>query len=176
MVQRLDWRVAKNPRELVGAAGDALLAGKLVVFPTETRYAAAALASRPDAVARLERAWGDGAKPSFALAVAKPADLARYVAQLPIVARRLAERCWPGPVALAFPAGNAGPAFKELPEATRHALSGEDGFAVVLPHHGLLNEVLRMLPAPLVLGSLNDGEPHGPALDAVALVIDDGPR
>ena len=173
MVQRLDWRAAKNPREVVGAAGDALLAGKLVVLPTETRYAVAALATRPEAVGRLASAWGDGAKPGFVLVPTKPADLAKLVSPLPAVARRLAERCWPGPMTLSFPLALAGPAFRELSEAVRRPLSDEDGFALSLPHHPLLVEILRMLPAPLVLASWGH-EPHSPALDAVAIVVDDG--
>jgi L-threonylcarbamoyladenylate synthase len=84
-------------------AAATLRRGGVVAYPTETFYGLGALALDAAAVERLARAKGrpDG-KPLPLLA----ADLAAVeaVAVLDGVARRLAERLWPGPLTLVLPA------------------------------------------------------------------------
>ncbi|HVJ79885.1 MAG TPA: Sua5/YciO/YrdC/YwlC family protein, partial [Planctomycetia bacterium] len=154
MVNRIDWRSAKEPLELIHRAADELWAGRLVVLPTDTHYVAAALSTRADAVSRLVRAWGVGTAPEFVLAPTSPSDLPRFVKQPSTVARRLADRCWPGPVTLVFPAERAGPIFSEIHDSARKAVSDDFGFHLRLPHHKALEEILRLVPAPLVLGGV----------------------
>jgi protein-tyrosine phosphatase len=77
-------------------------------------------------------------------------------------------------LALAFPGERSGPAFDELPPEVKAAVQGEDGPAFALPHHPMLQEALRHLPAPLVLGN-TPADPAGPHADAIDVWIDDGP-
>src|SRR3954471_563882 len=108
MAQRIDWRSAKDPRDVVHAAAARVAAGELVVFPTETGYVTAAKASDSDAAGRLQRAFSQTDGASFVLSPSRTSDLLKYVKTLSIVGRRLADRCWPGPVTLLFPFANAG--------------------------------------------------------------------
>src|SRR5438552_17200984 len=119
MVHRIDWRSAKDPRDVVHTTADRLTSGELVVFPTETGYVTAAKAADESAVERLGRTFSAESGVSFVLAPPRTSDLLKYVKTLSTVGRRLADRCWPGPVTLLFPRDNAGPAFLALPEAAR---------------------------------------------------------
>jgi protein-tyrosine-phosphatase/tRNA A37 threonylcarbamoyladenosine synthetase subunit TsaC/SUA5/YrdC len=179
MVHRIDWRSAKDPRDVVHATADRLSAGELIVFPTETGYVTAAKASDAAAVERLQRTFTAASEPSFVLALPRTSDILKYVKSLSVVGRRLADRCWPGPVTLLFPSSNAGPAFEALPDAARRAVARSDDFALRIPAHASLQEALRFLAAPLVLGAAfhpeGESHPFGPPLDSIAAILDDGP-
>jgi protein-tyrosine phosphatase len=84
--------------------GDALRAGKLVGFPTETVYGIAADASQPATLKRL-RELKDRPENPFSVHLAGPADALRYVDPLPLQARWLMDRAWPGPVTLLLDTG-----------------------------------------------------------------------
>jgi L-threonylcarbamoyladenylate synthase len=82
------------------AAVDALAAGGLVGFPTETVWGLGADARSEAALEHLRRWKGrDAAKP-ISLLVAGPGDLARLGARLGPAARRLVDAFWPGPLTL----------------------------------------------------------------------------
>lgn len=96
MTDDLDARIAR--------AAACLRAGGIVVYPTETFYGLGSLASRPDALARLAAAklrppWKP--LPLVAADVAQVGEVASLASPL---ARRLAERFWPGPLTLVLPA------------------------------------------------------------------------
>jgi protein-tyrosine-phosphatase/tRNA A37 threonylcarbamoyladenosine synthetase subunit TsaC/SUA5/YrdC len=178
MVHRIDWRSAKDPRDVVHTASDRLTGGELVVFPTETGYVTAARAADAAAVERLGHTFSTQAGVSFVLAPPRTSDLLKYVKTLSTVGRRLADRCWLGPVTLLFPLENAGPAFLALPEAARELVSNGNHFALRIPSHASLQEALRFLAVPLILAcAVNDDSSHpfGPSLEAVAAILDDGP-
>jgi len=179
MVQRIDWRSAKDPRDVVHTTAERLNAGDLVVFPTETGYVTAAKAIDPSAVERLGRTFSAESEVSFVLAPPRISDLLKYVKTLSTVGRRLADRCWPGPVTLLFPLGNAGSAFAALPESARRLVTHDESFALRIPSHASLQEALRFLASPLLLASAVQTDaathPFGPSLDAVAAILDDGP-
>jgi L-threonylcarbamoyladenylate synthase len=83
----------------VKAAADALRAGELVIFPTETVYGLGCDAANPQAVAKLFAAKG---RPRFNPLIAHVLDIAaaRQEADLPPLAAALAEKFWPGPLTL----------------------------------------------------------------------------
>jgi len=179
MVHRIDWRSAKDPRDVVHAAAERVGSGELVVFPTETGYVTAAKASDLGAVDRLKRTFAAVEDTTYVLTPPRTSDLLKYVKSLSTVGRRLADRCWPGPVTLLFPLTNASPTFAGLPDAARWLVTRGDDFALRIPAHASLQEALRCLASPLVLAapprSDVSGHPFGPPLDAVAAILDDGP-
>jgi L-threonylcarbamoyladenylate synthase len=88
----------------VRQAAAVLRQGGLVAYPTETFYALGALASRPDALARLTAAkLRDPGKP-LPLLAADRAQVAAVARLEDPAALRLADRFWPGPLTLVLPA------------------------------------------------------------------------
>jgi protein-tyrosine-phosphatase/tRNA A37 threonylcarbamoyladenosine synthetase subunit TsaC/SUA5/YrdC len=176
MVQRVDWRSAKDPRDVVHSTAERLSNGELVVFPTETGYVTAAKATDSAAVERLQRTYEGTKDVSYSLALPRTSDVLKFVKKLSTVGRRLADRCWPGPVTLLFPIANAGPAFSALPDATKRLASRGVDFAIRIPAHASIQEALRFLAAPMLIAAsaANADRPSG-ALDGVATILDDGP-
>jgi L-threonylcarbamoyladenylate synthase len=84
-------------------AAAALAAGVLVAFPTETVYGLGARADDDAAVARIFAAKGRPAEHPLIVHVARPADAAVFVAQLPVLAQRLMDAFWPGPLTVIVP-------------------------------------------------------------------------
>jgi L-threonylcarbamoyladenylate synthase len=81
-------------------AADALLAGEVVVFPTETVYGLAALPGIPGATRRLFELKGRGTDVPLAV-LCSDADQALALADRPDALRRdVAARLWPGPLTL----------------------------------------------------------------------------
>jgi protein-tyrosine phosphatase len=180
----IDLRNAEDLRDVVHRAVQALAEGELVALPTETVYGLAAVALDEDAVGRLLEAKGrpDGKPLTLAL---KSADEARdYVPDMCPLARRLARRCWPGPVTLVMPDKHPESLVRHLPPKVRQAVSPEDSVGLRVPGHPVVLEVLRMLAGPLALTSANRNgkqeaaEPRAIVEEfgeALGLVIDDGP-
>ena len=114
----------------------------------------------------------------------KSADEARdYVPDLCPLARRLARRCWPGPVTLVVDDSHPESLVRQLPPKVRQAVSPQQAIGLRVPGHRVVLEVLRMLAGPLVLSSANRaGMPEAvtakEVLDALggelSLVVDDG--
>ena len=159
-------RILPPTPDALDRAAELLLAGGLVILPTETVYGLAVRPDDPDALDRLYAAKNrPPAKPITALAASFDAILPRLPV-LPDVARRIAERYWPGPLTLVLPAREPG---------------GYDGYRV--PDHPVALDLLRRLPfAPLVTSANLSGQP--PALTAQdaadslpdgPLILDDGP-
>jgi tRNA threonylcarbamoyl adenosine modification protein (Sua5/YciO/YrdC/YwlC family) len=179
----LDWRRAADPRPLVHRAAAALAKGELVAFPTDTVYALAASALIPEAVEKLCRTkkWGDG-RP-MTLAVRGAGDALDWVPEMSPLGRRLARRCWPGPVTLVFGGAEQG-LISRLAEPVRRRVCPAGTIGLRTPAHRAVLAALQLLPGPFVLTSANvAGHPPattGPAVvealgDDVSVVIDDGP-
>lgn len=180
----LPWRRAGDPQAVVRRAAQTLAEGRLVAFPTETVYGLAASALVPEAVELLRQSKGRPVEKPLALAVRGLADALDYVPGMSALGRRLAWRCWPGPVTLVFGDGVADGLVGRLPETVRQRLCPADSLGLRTPAHEAILKVLRLLPGPLVLTSANrSGEPAATTVeqvvqavgDDVALVIDDGP-
>jgi L-threonylcarbamoyladenylate synthase len=165
--------VAEFTRDVATAAA-ALRRGKLVAYPTETFYGLGALASLPEALARLAAAKlrPDG-KPLPL--VAADAGMAFAVwEEVPEEARALAEGFWPGPLTLVAAAAPG------LPAAL--VLGGAVGVRV--PGLALARELSRLAGGPLVSTSANPAGGSAPEaatgfapslLERIDLVLDGGP-
>lgn len=178
----IDIRLAEDGRDVVHRAVQALVEGKLVAFPTETVYGLAAHVLNEEAVGRMHEIKMRDGKP-FALAVRSLHEALDYVPHLSPLGRRLARRCWPGPITLVFNDAHPDSLLCQLPESVRRSVSphGTVGFRV--PAHPLILDVMKMLAGPLALTSANrrgDPEPVTAAEvvqslgNDVALVLDDG--
>ena len=83
---------------------EALRAGELVVYPTETFYGIAADPSSAHALKRLFDVKGREAAKTVAMIAADPDAAFSLAREVPPIARRLADCFWPGPLTLVMPA------------------------------------------------------------------------
>jgi len=180
----IDVRRAEDPRDVVHRAVQAVSEGRLVAFPTETVYGLAARAVDAAAVSRLMEVKGRKKGHPLTLAIKSAEEAQDYVPDMPPLARRLARRCWPGPITLVLDDSHPESLIRHLPGSVQQAVSPENAVGLRVPGHALILDVLRMLVGPLVLTSANrHGQPDPrnarEVLDAlgedVDLVLDDGP-
>ncbi len=123
-----------------------LRAGRLVALPTETVYGLGGNALDKKAVSSIFSAKD---RPSFDPLIIHQASLERllpYVREVPALARRLAEACWPGPLTLVLPRSALVPDL---------VTSGLETVAVRVPSHPLTLEVLRRVDFPVAAPSAN---------------------
>jgi L-threonylcarbamoyladenylate synthase len=92
--------LSKCSAEAMTNAATNLLAGKLVVFPTETVYGLGADACNADAVARIYTAKGRPADHPLIVHVASMDALGDWADEVPQYAISLARSFWPGPMTL----------------------------------------------------------------------------
>jgi protein-tyrosine phosphatase len=183
MTQLLDWRNAGDLRELLCQAAETLSRGGIVAFPTETVYTLAVSATVPSAVERLWQITRRGPERPLRLAVRDDVDALEWAPNMSAMGRRLARRCWPGPVTLVFEGVEQG-RISGLAEEARSRLCPTATLGLACPAHETMQYVLEQESLPLVVSSAyGTGEP--PAVtaaevvssfgDAVDLVLDDGP-
>ncbi len=91
--------------EVLQLAADALRAGELIAFPTETVYGLGANALDPAAVAKIFAAKGRPATNPLIVHVADESQVGRVVAAWPDEAKKLAAKFWPGPLTIVVPKG-----------------------------------------------------------------------
>ncbi len=180
----IDIRNAEDARDVVHRAVQALAEGQLVALPTETVYGLAASACRADAVDRLIRAKGRAIGQPFALAIKSADEAADFVPDLSPLARRLARRCWPGPVTLVVDNRHKDGLTEQLPKRVRELVIPNGTVGLRVPANEMSQDVLRMMTGPIVLTSANrSGSPDSVTAeevvrevgDEVAIVLDDGP-
>jgi len=161
-----------------------LSGGAVAILPTETVYGLAALVTCPDAVERIAQLKGRDRQRPFALAVSSWEEVENWVQDLGRIGRRLARRCWPGPVTLLFEVDLQDSPVRKLPERIRQMVCPQGWIGFRVPDHPFLRRCLDRLPAPLVLTSANrsgeapatSGRQAVQALgDEVDLAVDDGP-
>lgn len=132
--------------ESLKIAARALAEGKLVAIPTETVYGLGADAFNPEAVARVFEAK---ARPSFdplIVHIAHLADVERAASVFPLLARRLAESLWPGPLTLVLP---------KRPEIPGIVTSGLDTVALRFPAHPVARRIIELSRTLIAAPSAN---------------------
>ncbi len=142
MAEVHSWRETPDPRQLVEQAVAVLAAGRSVVFPTDTGY-----------VVAVDPRHAAPPAGEHTLAVSGEPQAFELFPSLPPLARRIARRCWPGPLALQ---------------------PGVPGPPLRAPCHAAIHHAMIGLQAPLAMTPLPAGPDSAGELD-VALVIDDGP-
>jgi len=107
-LKRIKVRPDRPEPAAVARAVEVLRAGGIVAFPTETVYGICADATNAAAVRRLYEVKGRDPERACAHLVADRAAADRLAHGLPELARRIADRFWPGPVTLVVPGPKAG--------------------------------------------------------------------
>ncbi len=179
----IDVRSAQDAQDVVHRAVQALAEGQLVAFPTETVYGIAASALNEAAVMQLMAVKGRAQGHALTLAVKSADEALDYVPDIDDLGRRLARRCWPGPVTLVLPDNHPDSLLRQLPVNVQKQVVPNGTIGLRVPAHRLVLEVLRLMTGPLVLSSANrSGEPDAVTADEVVnalqdqvgLVLDDG--
>lgn len=166
--------LSSSPSDL-SAAAEILRSGGLVAFPTETVYGLGADGLNAEAVARIFEVKGRPADNPLILHVAGVTGLEPLVRRVPLVATRLAEFFWPGPLTLVLERS------ARVPEIVS---AGLPSVAVRVPDHAVALELIRATGRPLAAPSANrSGHPSptraehvGTDLDsAIEAIVDGGP-
>ncbi|MGE0487043.1 MAG: L-threonylcarbamoyladenylate synthase [Gammaproteobacteria bacterium] len=130
----------------VAAAADALRAGKLVAFATETVYGLGANALDAGAVARIFAAKDRPLFDPLIVHLAAPESIGEVCNEVPPLAARLVEAFWPGPLTLVLPRRDGVPDL---------VTSGLPDVAVRVPDHTLARELIRLAGVPIAAPSAN---------------------
>jgi protein-tyrosine-phosphatase/tRNA A37 threonylcarbamoyladenosine synthetase subunit TsaC/SUA5/YrdC len=179
----IDLRRSEDFRDIVHRAVQALAEGRAVAFPTETDYVIASSARVPAAAEVLRKLTTDRpGEPQLTLALKSAEETLDWAPRITAIGRRLARRCWPGPVAMLVPDNHPESLVKQLPKLPRQVLVGEGRLRLRVPGHPVLADCMRMLAGPVMLAEpLAGGEPVVTAEqvldvagDELALVLDDG--
>jgi len=121
----------------VEQAAQTLARGGLCVFPTETVYGLAANADIPEAVSRLDAVKRRAPGKRYTLMLADKEVLDNYVSKVPLIAEKVIERFWPGPLTIVF--GD----------------EAEEGLGVRVPASEIAREILRAAGVPALVTSAN---------------------
>jgi protein-tyrosine phosphatase len=184
MPELVDIRNADDTRDVIHRAVHLLAEGKLVAFPTETAYVVTALSLQKDGIEKLKAAGDVKSTAPRPLLIKSAHEALDYVPNMPALGRKLARRCWPGPVTIGFDVSASEGLLKQLPAETLglSVIDNEARFRVTAG--ATLTEVLRLLPAPLIMLPEKDAgqEPMTTAAevadrfaDHLAMIIDNGP-
>ena len=123
----------------------ALKAGELVVYPTETFYAIGADAFSSDGLRRLFEVKGREPGRPVGLIAADTAMAFAVAREVPIVARRLADAFWPGPLTIVMPGRD-----EVAPE-----LKGPDGVGVRVSPNAIARALSAGIGRPITATSAN---------------------
>jgi L-threonylcarbamoyladenylate synthase len=153
-------------------AAEAIRAGGLVAFPTETVYGLGANALDPAAVAKVFRAKGRPPTNPLIVHVADEPQARQVATDWPEAARNLAAAFWPGPLTVVVPRHPA------LPDAVT---AGGPTVAVRCPDHPVARAVIATAGVPVAAPSANRSGQLSPtraehvALPEIDFVLDGGP-
>ena len=134
---------ARNPEPaIIEQAARYIKAGELVAFPTETVYGLGADAFQPNAVEKIFLAKGRPAENPLLVHVSNLAQVQKLTVEVSIIASKLMNRFWPGPLSIILPALSA------VPDIVR---GGQRGVGLRMPSHPValaLIEATGPLAAP----------------------------
>jgi len=141
---RIDPRDVDESR--VARAAEAIRAGKLVAFPTETVYGLGADARNPDAVRGIFRVKGRPQDNPLIVHVAGRDALEGVASDVPAAALALVERFWPGPLTLILGSDGRLPA---------DVTAGLPTVAVRCPAHPVALKLIELSGTPIAAPSAN---------------------
>lgn len=147
----VETRLIRAPRGAMDLAGlrlaaDALVAGKLVAFPTETVYGLGANALDEEAVLSIYKVKGRPGDNPLIVHLAHTGLIPTVVADIPPMAVPLIERFMPGPLTLVMRRG---------PSIASAVSAGLDTVAVRCPSHPVAQAFLSMAGVPVAAPSAN---------------------
>jgi L-threonylcarbamoyladenylate synthase len=135
--------LATTPNAITSAL-EVLLSGGLVAFPTDTVYGVGCLAFHQHAIESIYVAKDRPLEKAIPVLIGDDDDLAKVADEIPILAMKLINRFWPGPLTLLVPKKPT------LPEA----ISATSTVGVRVPDHEVTRSLLR-LTGPMAVTSAN---------------------
>lgn len=159
----------------IDRAAHVLMAGGLVVIPTDTVYGIAAALDRPEAVEAIYRVKERPIDKPIALLVDRVEDVEVVAASIPDLARVLMEQFWPGGLTIILP---------RKPTVPDVVAANGPTIAVRMPNHEVPRALVRRLGQPLPTTSANKSGRPSPRTaaeaardlgDDVSLILDGGP-
>ncbi len=169
----IDIKKSQDIRDVVHRAVEALSAGKILALPTETVYGLAVSALHPGAVERLSSFKNRTPDKPFSVAVRGYEESLDYVPNMSRLARRFAQRCWPGPVTLVLDGSHKDSVLNRLSPDVRRAVMPDGTVGLRVPAHELTLQILRLCAGPLILTSANTAD-MPPATDGCSIADDLG--
>lgn len=158
-------QLGHDPAPAVREAAAVLLAGGVMIFPTETVYGIGVAAGDARALAKLRALKRRDADKPFQLLVSDVTMAKRLGAVFSMRAERLARNYWPGPMTMVVPDGTGSTLGIRIPNSPFVlALCGELDRAIISSSANPAGA-----PPP---GDAADADVFG---DAVALLVDGGP-
>ncbi len=180
--QWIELARADDPRDVVHRAVACLAQGGVAGLATETLYGFAASALATAAAARVRTLRAPEPDRPLTLLLHGPEEISDWVPGMSRLARRMATRLWPGPATFVFSQGLTGGLYEELPEPARAIIAPGARVALRCPADSMVREVLRLLPAPVVISAAISTEHPLPTTAqalrqhrALDLVVDTGP-
>lgn len=146
MPRRLDALDPDTRSAALASAAQALRAGALVAFPTETVYGLGARARDPRAVEHVYALKGRPAQHPLIVHLATASTLSDWAAHLPAAAEALAAAFWPGPLTLVLRARADVPAV---------VTGGADTIALRVPGHPVALALLELVGEGVAAPSAN---------------------
>jgi L-threonylcarbamoyladenylate synthase len=120
--------------------------GRLVAFPTETVYGLGADAANAEAVGRIFAAKGRPADHPLIVHISGPGCLGDWAETVPDAARHLAERFWPGPLAIIL---------KKQPHVPDAVTGGQPTVGLRVPGHPVALRLLEKFGGGIAAPSAN---------------------
>jgi L-threonylcarbamoyladenylate synthase len=128
------------------AAVQALRAGDVVAFPTETVYGLGANAQHAPALQKIYTLKGRPTTHPLIVHLDSQRFLHRWAREVPAAAQRLAERFWPGPLTLVLPKAD---------NVLDLVTGGQDSVAVRVPAHPMAQQLLTAFGGGVAAPSAN---------------------
>jgi L-threonylcarbamoyladenylate synthase len=163
--------LASAPNAITRAL-EILLSGGLVSFPTDTVYGVGSLAFHQQAIESIYAAKDRPIEKAIPVLIGDNDDLIKVAEEIPVIAIKLIERFWPGPLTVLVPKKLT------LPEA----ISATSTVGVRVPDHEVARALLR-LTGPMAVTSANISGQSSPTTaqevfvqlgGRIALIIDGG--
>lgn len=178
MTERINLKQSEDLRDVIHLAVQHLANGELVAFPTATAYVIAGQSLSTTAITKLRSLSEDGEP--LVLCVKGFDEAADFHPNIPPIGRKLAKRCWPGPVILEMDCPGPDSLFSQIPTEIQSLICRGEKIRLRAPAHEIIFQTMRLSPSPLVL--LNEQSKYQTADsiiedfdEQIALVIDDGP-
>jgi L-threonylcarbamoyladenylate synthase len=166
--------VVRATQTEIEQAVEALRAGELVVFPTETVYGLGANASNPAAVRKIFEVKGRPPDHPVIVHLDDPRYLHRWVSEVPAVAEQLAAQFWPGPLTLILPKADS---------VNDIVTGGQNSIGIRIPSHPMAQQLLNAFGGGIAAPSANRYGRLSPTKpehvreelgDAVQVILDGG--
>jgi L-threonylcarbamoyladenylate synthase len=138
--------VVRASQTEIEQAVEALRAGDLVVFPTETVYGLGANASNPAAVRKIFEVKGRPPDHPVIVHLDDPRYLHRWVSEVPAVAEQLAAKFWPGPLTLILPKAD---------NVNDIVTGGQSSIGIRIPSHPMAQQLLNAFGGGIAAPSAN---------------------